>query len=387
MKLKLAENIRSFRKQRKMTQEQLAEVLGVTVGAVYKWESGQSLPELRLIMEAADFFDVSVDVLLGYEVKDNRLKATVDRLTGYINTEDPEGLSEVEKALTKYPHSFDIVYFGAILYMIFGGKNHDQKQLARASELLEQSLVLLPQNTNPQISEIGIYDFMANVRIMQGRGEEAAELLKQHNREGVYNDLIGMTLSLICSRPEEAQPFLSQSLLDSLSKMIQTIIGKAYAYLLRGDPASAESLLKWGLDLLEGLKQPEITGYIDQTCSFLHFLLAFAYLRTGSGEQAEKAMGSALELADRFDRSPNYDARSVRFVEEGEHFFLHYILGRTVRDSLAWFVTRIADDELTALWKKMEEQGDGNEGTCPFCSADAEHKRTVPDVPKGDNWK
>ena len=287
MKLKLAENIRSFRKQRKMTQEQLAEVLGVTVGAVYKWESGQSLPELRLIMEAADFFDVSVDVLLGYEVKDNRLKATVDRLTGYINTEDPEGLSEVEKALTKYPHSFDIVYFGAILYMIFGGKNHDQKQLARASELLEQSLVLLPQNTNPQISEIGIYDFMANVRIMQGRGEEAAELLKQHNREGVYNDLIGMTLSLICSRPEEAQPFLSQSLLDSLSKMIQTIIGKAYAYLLRGDPASAESLLKWGLDLLEGLKQPEITGYIDQTCSFLHFLLAFTYLRAGSGEPAE----------------------------------------------------------------------------------------------------
>ncbi|MDE5746393.1 MAG: helix-turn-helix domain-containing protein, partial [Acetatifactor sp.] len=37
MDLKLAENIRAFRKQRSLTQEQLAEVLGVTVGAVYKW--------------------------------------------------------------------------------------------------------------------------------------------------------------------------------------------------------------------------------------------------------------------------------------------------------------------------------------------------------------
>ena len=39
MENKLAENIRTFRKQRALTQEQLAEVLGVTVGAVYKWEA------------------------------------------------------------------------------------------------------------------------------------------------------------------------------------------------------------------------------------------------------------------------------------------------------------------------------------------------------------
>ena len=42
MKMMLAENIRSFRKARKLTQEQLAEVLGVTPGAVYKWEAGVS---------------------------------------------------------------------------------------------------------------------------------------------------------------------------------------------------------------------------------------------------------------------------------------------------------------------------------------------------------
>lgn len=40
MTLRLAENIRTMRKARVLTQEQLAEVLGVTVGAVYKWEAG-----------------------------------------------------------------------------------------------------------------------------------------------------------------------------------------------------------------------------------------------------------------------------------------------------------------------------------------------------------
>ena len=67
MEMKLAENIRAFRKERSLTQEQLAEVLGVTTGAVHKWEAKLSIPDLELIVEMADFFDTSVDVLLGYE--------------------------------------------------------------------------------------------------------------------------------------------------------------------------------------------------------------------------------------------------------------------------------------------------------------------------------
>ena len=45
MRIKLAENIKSFLKERKMTQEQLAEALGVTVGAVHKWEKDLSTPD------------------------------------------------------------------------------------------------------------------------------------------------------------------------------------------------------------------------------------------------------------------------------------------------------------------------------------------------------
>ena len=84
MKMRLAENIRAFRKERSLTQEQLSEALGVTAGAVYKWEAKLSIPELELIIQMADFFDTSVDVLLGYEVKDNRLEAdgVLEKLPG-----------------------------------------------------------------------------------------------------------------------------------------------------------------------------------------------------------------------------------------------------------------------------------------------------------------
>ncbi len=353
MKTKLAENIRFYRKQRELTQEQLAEAMGVTVGAVHKWETKLATPELNLIMEMADFFGITVDVLLGFEMKDHRMKATMERLIGYVNTEDPEGPAEAEKALSRFPHSFDIVYTSAVLFMMIGGKSHDMDQLNRASELLEKSLVLLPQNTNPAISEISIYDYMANVLIMQGRGDRAAELLKEHNREGVFSDLIGMTLAVFCARPEEAQPFLSHALLDSLSRILRTVLGKTRAYTLTGDYVQAEGLLKWAVQMMESLGQPGVTGYIDHVCSFLYLLLAYVHLKNDGRAQAEKAMNRALELAARFDGSPNYDARSVRFVEGSDNYSLHSILGRTIRESLEYLASLIADESLTALLKEM----------------------------------
>ena len=93
MQLTLSENIRSFRKQRRLTQEQLAEVLGVTPGAVHKWESGLSVPELPMIVELADFFDMSIDALLGYRSRSNSLDAFAERINTFLRTSDPAAIS------------------------------------------------------------------------------------------------------------------------------------------------------------------------------------------------------------------------------------------------------------------------------------------------------
>ncbi|MBO4914648.1 MAG: helix-turn-helix transcriptional regulator, partial [Oscillospiraceae bacterium] len=154
MELALAENIRKARKERQLTQEQLAEVLGVTAGAVYKWETGLSVPELELIVEMADFFDTSVDILLGYEMKDNRLKATELRLKELLRAKDPAGLAEAEKALKKYPNMFVIVHACAVMYWMFGMEREDKALYRRALTLLEDSRLLLPQNSDPEISEL-----------------------------------------------------------------------------------------------------------------------------------------------------------------------------------------------------------------------------------------
>lgn len=80
MELSLSKNISRLRKEHKMTQEQLAEALGVTFAAVSKWERGAATPELKLIAEMTDFFEVSTDALIGYRFRNNGQQVVIARL-------------------------------------------------------------------------------------------------------------------------------------------------------------------------------------------------------------------------------------------------------------------------------------------------------------------
>lgn len=62
--IKLNEQIAFLRKQKGMTQEELANALGVTNQAVSKWESAQCCPDIQLLPAIAELFNVSVDELL-----------------------------------------------------------------------------------------------------------------------------------------------------------------------------------------------------------------------------------------------------------------------------------------------------------------------------------
>lgn len=61
--IKIGENIRALRKEKKIGQEALAGALGVTVQAVSKWETSGSMPDITLLPEIADYFGVTIEEL------------------------------------------------------------------------------------------------------------------------------------------------------------------------------------------------------------------------------------------------------------------------------------------------------------------------------------
>ncbi len=64
--IKINEQIAFLRKQKGLTQEELANALGVTNQAVSKWESAQCCPNIQLLPQIADYFGVTIDELMGH---------------------------------------------------------------------------------------------------------------------------------------------------------------------------------------------------------------------------------------------------------------------------------------------------------------------------------
>ena len=64
--MKLNENIMALRRAKGITQEELATALGVSNQAVSKWESAQTCPDISLLSVIADYFEVSIDELMGH---------------------------------------------------------------------------------------------------------------------------------------------------------------------------------------------------------------------------------------------------------------------------------------------------------------------------------
>ncbi len=89
MKLQFAENLRRLRHGQSLTQEQLAEKLGVSFQTVSRWETGAVYPDIELLPMLSELFDVTVDELIGCDSarREERLNAAWDK---YNTIADPE---------------------------------------------------------------------------------------------------------------------------------------------------------------------------------------------------------------------------------------------------------------------------------------------------------
>ena len=79
--MQIGEVIRKYRKSADMTQEEMANRLGVTAPAVNKWENGNSYPDITLLAPIARLLGISTDELLSYH---EELSSEEIQIDGYI---------------------------------------------------------------------------------------------------------------------------------------------------------------------------------------------------------------------------------------------------------------------------------------------------------------
>lgn len=117
MTIYLGENIKRMRKERELTQEALANFLGVSYQSISKWERGDSYPDITILPEIAGFFKVSVDELLGVNKAENEHEIN-SKIAEYDNLTDHNLMQEIINDLkTKFPYDFRVLirYLGCLV--------------------------------------------------------------------------------------------------------------------------------------------------------------------------------------------------------------------------------------------------------------------------------
>lgn len=83
--------LKQLRNERGITQEQLAEVLGVSGRTISRWETGNNLPDLSILVQISEYYDVEIKEILNGERKsenmDNGLKETLLKVADYNELE------------------------------------------------------------------------------------------------------------------------------------------------------------------------------------------------------------------------------------------------------------------------------------------------------------
>jgi transcriptional regulator with XRE-family HTH domain len=353
----LHETIKAYRKEMKLTQEQLAEIMGVTVGAVSKWESGQSSPDIMLLPKLAKLFGVSLDVLFSLELTDRSADDLAEEVKTYrFEKQYDKGAEVALNAIRRYPNHFDVIYQSASLFLLQGVEKNKRESLEKALELYRRSCPLVGQSRDKSISELSIQVTIGELLTYLGRTEEAFEHLKKYNYCGINNSIIGYFLAQ-GNHSQEAFPYLSECLLDCIAKFMRCCIGFANVYSDMKDYKTAGEALNMMFDLSKHLQKDNQISYIDKLQVILQAGMAQTYACSRQLVEAEKCLKKAYELAKRFDEAPDYNAQNIKFYK-GKKLIFGDDAGETAMECIKKFIFMEENNAifLQQIWNNIIEQ-------------------------------
>lgn len=237
--------ISTKRKEKGITQDMLAEYIGVTKASVSKWETSQSYPDITLLPQLATYFNISVDELIGYQpqMTKEEISKTFRRLAAEFSTRPfHEVHAECREMIRKYYTCFPLLMQMAVLfinhYMLEKGKEKKQALLQEIIDLCdrikrESEDVWLSKQAN---------SIEALSHLLLNQPLEALELLDESMKPTINDYSMLARAYQMTGNIEKAITVMQVNIFQHL----RGLLGPAQAYLLliAGEPEKFEQALE-----------------------------------------------------------------------------------------------------------------------------------------------
>ncbi|MCW0882435.1 helix-turn-helix transcriptional regulator [Clostridioides difficile] len=355
MQIKIGKVIQRLRKERNLTQEQLAKFIGVSTPAVSKWESGNSYPDIELLPLLADFFNVSIDKLLNYKIdlsEEEVMKIYKELESGFarieidLSTEEPkeefrQDLESVKKLsnmyIEKYPKSYLLKLRICSLYQMYSykfGKSELNDRVKETTNILED----IVRNTDDiQIKETALIILSSAYCMLEDY--EKAELYLNMIHKSIGDTSVNLAMIYLKqNRLEEAEILLQNKLFSNVfnismdCKGIINVYKNQYKELKK--KLENRNFNKNAIEIEMEYIKNKLLGYANLSLEIKKMLsedkgaffsmyvdymeLSLIFLFFNMKEEAKKALYSLKEILEKYPIHESLDVSQMRFFDKVE---------------------------------------------------------------------
>lgn len=298
--LNIAKTLVLKRREKGITQEELAAYIGVSKASVSKWETGQSYPDITFLPQLATYFNITIDELINYQpqmIKDDIRKLYLRLSNDFAEKPFDQVMNEIREIRKKYFSCFPLLFhIGVLMMNYFMLAEESQQQeivreavdifvriksessdftLCRQSNGMEaacylilsdpaRTIELLADSQTPAMNEGNV---LAMGYSMNGMPEKAKEILQVE----IYQNFISMLQNLTSLfQLEIADPKASKNIIDRIlclddafharqlhpAAMLSVYLNSAMAHALQNDTGNALSALQKYCDLAVEMSYP-----------------------------------------------------------------------------------------------------------------------------------
>ncbi len=329
MNIYFGENLKRLRLSKNLTQEKLADFLGVSFQSISKWERGDTYPDITMLPSIASFFDVSVDELLGVDkAKDE--EEILKELEAYDNLTDKDMKQEIiYNLIKKFPGDFRILlrYMTCLVHF----KENTPENVAKIISVYEN----IQQNCNNDKIRISAKRHMAEH--YKGLSEKEGSGITFEDCEKIIKEMPRMRdgQEMFCYYYPEGYPNRDVIIMDTIEeqlKLLNTIYShyfyySGYFYDSNFKDEWILSAYRAELDFLNFLYDDGNYGKMWRTILYIYGHIGVRYFKLGDTENALANFRKQCELAIEFD---NMDRTTTMHsvIFEGKEFDKH-TLGTT----------------------------------------------------------
>lgn len=296
--------IKQLRQEQDITQEQLAEALGITSRAVSQWECDRTAPDISQLPALANFFDVTTDRLLGVDIKrrEEEIKKIIDEWSKLNNAGETKAIIEYLKEKIKvYPkESILLEHLAQALYWYYfldGKADTDEMKDIISKEIIslcERAIKYYKPNENCDGSKQTLVFLYTDL----GERDKAKEIVETLSTVSCTRDML------------EADVYEGKEALERRQWALKDLMGMMWL-LFKQIYADAAYTYEQRLEILEtsnamiNLITGERPNFYDSRLSNNTMCMAWCLFNLGDKEKAIDMLELSLEYAEKYETRPD----------------------------------------------------------------------------------